>query len=179
VNLRRAAIGIATAALAALAAAADTSGAVLAAPGDCAQPLGDLVTQRVYGQSAGVAGPASDHFAPHRQPVGVLPLDLTRIRSDPTTRATAGGVVGLVQTAGDGVASAVEGTSADVSAAGTGLIDTAIGATGGVTATILPNEGALGSAATGVDSLGGRALGAGTGAVGTLTGAVKNTLGGL
>ena len=69
-----------------------TPGTVLAAPGDCAHPIGEFVTQTVYGQSAGVAGPASDHFAPRSATDSVtalLPIELTR-RVDTTLTGVAG-----------------------------------------------------------------------------------------
>ncbi|HKA15231.1 MAG TPA: hypothetical protein VKH41_09460 [Myxococcota bacterium] len=60
---RCAAAPISIFALIALPAAADSSAAI-AAPRDCAQPIGEFATPLVYGQSAGVSGPPSESFAP-------------------------------------------------------------------------------------------------------------------
>lgn len=106
---RSAAAGIFAAVLTSLPSAADPAGAVLAAPGDCAQPIGEFVTQPVYGQSAGVAGPASDHFAP-RNTTGslqrLLPLDLTRTKTPAVSLAG-----DAIETTSDGASTLVEGTS--------------------------------------------------------------------
>jgi hypothetical protein len=98
-----------TAILSTLPAAADPSSAVLAAPGDCAQPIGEFVTQSVYGQSAGVAGPASDHFAPRivtDSLTTLLPIDLTRTATPAVSLAG-----DAIDTTSDGVSTLVEGTS--------------------------------------------------------------------
>ena len=61
------------------------AGPSLAAPGDCAQPSRELVTEPVSPLPAGVAGPVSHHFAPVGvvdDVRGLLPLDLTRVSLD-------------------------------------------------------------------------------------------------
>jgi len=101
-TLRCAAAVIAASAWIAHPAAAEP-GAALAAPGDCATPIADFVAPPVYGQSAGVPGPASEHFAPASGPVDVqrlLPIDLTR-----TTTAAVTTSVNLVESTTTGVGS--------------------------------------------------------------------------
>jgi hypothetical protein len=147
-------------------AAADPMGAVIAAPGDCAQPIGDFVTPPVYGESAGVAGPASDHFAPaavDAQADRLLPLQITR-----TVSATASGATTATL---DVVAGATDAVGAIADGAGSTLVDTsgAISAFG---------AGALGSTTNGIDALGTNALGEVSGAVGALgTGLTSATSG--
>jgi len=118
-SLRSAAAVIFAVVLTSLPSTADPSGAVLAAPGDCAQPIGEFVTQPVYGQSAGVAGPASDHFAP-RSTTGslqqLLPLDLTR-----TTTPAVSLAGDAIETTGETVSGVIEGTG------GPEIIDRGIG----------------------------------------------------
>jgi hypothetical protein len=110
-TLRCAAASIFAGALIAHSSAADT-GAALAAPGDCATPIGDFVAPLVYGQSAGVPGPVSDHFAPRggtTDALSLLPIDLTR-----TTTDAVSGSVSLVQSTTGEVTDAVGSTVSGV-----------------------------------------------------------------
>ena len=118
---RHAAIAIAIVAsgLFSLSSSADSSGVVPAAPGDCAQPIGDFVTQPVYGQAAGVAGPASDHFAPRSVTADLqrlLPLDLTRAAAQTTNEAVGDAVEaadGTVDATTDLAGTTVNGVAGD------------------------------------------------------------------
>ena len=166
-----------------LSAIADSGAAVLAAPGDCAQPSADYETPPLYEQNAGVSGSAAEHFAPpsvNTDVLGALPVDLTRTGAtlgavtsgstslvDGATRTTLDGVSGTV----DAGATVVGGT---VDAVGSGLTGVVGGAGSAIGA-----EG-LGSAGTATDALGGGgitggALGTATGAVDALTNTATST----
>ena len=134
----------------AIPAAADSSLSALAAPGDCAKPSVDYETPPLYEQTAGVPGPAVDHFVPNRVSgvLGALPVDLTR------AAATVGDVAAGSTTLVEGTAESAVGAS------------TAIGETGNA----IGLEG-LGGTASGT-------LDRATDAVDLLTDTAKSALGG-
>jgi len=156
--------------------AADPS---IAAPGDCAQPYRELDTGPVPPSvsSAGVAGPASSHFAPvstTQDVVARLSGDLTGIKlqvattlSDPTSVLDSiGEALGLVGSSTDTVQSSAETLTNGVGETGGSLVNTTAEATG----TVLNGADSAGSSLLGGASSGEGTLGAPGDASGALIG---------
>ncbi len=192
-NLRNAVAVMLASSLAASVSGAEPS---IAVPGDCAQSTRELEMNPAFGSNASVAGPASNHFAPTQggslSVDRVLPLDLTRTRSDSTlaevSTGTVSAVESAVETVSDGVTGTVEGTSdalGDVAQTVENTLSDGAGAIGDVGGAIGDAGGAIGDVGAGISDIGGDvgslsgdALGSATGELGSLTEIVTEPLAG-